>query len=364
LKLDINDLFKLGSNWHQFVPYSPEELSDRIQAITCHRAWAISSIKMERLLPYRYIWEIEAIIDSQQAGKEAGYEGVILQFLIWVERLDKLYLPPGLQLPEDLGSSLREAIGYCLRTPEYRNGARLYAAIFDERLRKRVRTKTDEFIWERLYPGTLFAPLGVFLEHMNRYKFVADTIGDYIFGTNEVLDLGCGLGYGAKHLATRLPGLQIFAVDRDSETLADAAKYYSADNITWVWDDVVGLGGYYADVIVCLELLEHMHRRAYPTRDDLLNTIIRLLNPGGIAFISTPNSESERRRNIRNPYHTCELTYDEFSGLLNRHFGEFVIGSLLCNNPLAQERCCIGFVPPKEHLSQVAGFIAICRNPR
>lgn len=123
----------------------------------------------------------------------------------------------------------------------------------------------------------------------------------------RILDLGCGTGYGTAELASALPG--VFAIDRispDPEARHPAAHFVRADA------NGIPLRAGCFDLVVSFQVIEHLVDPA-----PYLDTIARVLAPGGVALISTPNwLESDRE----NPFHVHEYAAGELSALLGRHF--------------------------------------------
>ena len=73
---------------------------------------------------------------------------------------------------------------------------------------------------------------GIQTDHRERYLFAAERMG------GRILDLGCGVGYGAAILADA-PGItDVVAVDRSQESLAYAKSHYHRPKITWIGADL------------------------------------------------------------------------------------------------------------------------------
>src|SRR6476620_9960902 len=86
----------------------------------------------------------------------------------------------------------------------------------------RVRSgRLAEFTGERVIPGQVDADL--LNEHMARYAFAAR-----LSRRKQVLDAGCGAGYGAAELARTAAG--VLGVDRSAEAIAFARAEYPAPN--------------------------------------------------------------------------------------------------------------------------------------
>lgn len=138
-----------------------------------------------------------------------------------------------------------------------------------------------------------------------------------------VLDLGCGTGYGAAELAAA--GLPVVGLDRVRP--APRARQAGA---RFVCGDLERLPFRAArfDRIVSFQVVEHL---ADPGR--YLSEMARLLRPGGIALLTTPNRlESDGE----NPYHLREYTGDELARVLSRHFERVELRGIHAHGPAAR----------------------------
>ncbi len=116
--------------------------------------------------------------------------------------------------------------------------------------------------------------------------------------TATVADLGCGEGLNLLAVCRRAPreGGRYIGVDLNRAALQRAANriaYRGYRNVELVVGDVLdtGLSEASADVILSSEVIEHLRD---PQR--LLQEIWRVLAPGGIAIITTPNLSNYPRR--------------------------------------------------------------------
>jgi 2-polyprenyl-6-hydroxyphenyl methylase/3-demethylubiquinone-9 3-methyltransferase len=105
----------------------------------------------------------------------------------------------------------------------------------------------------------------------------------------SALDVGCGAGLLAEPLA-RL-GAELTAIDAATELIAVAREHSSrmGIEIDYRAGDVQELEGQF-DLITCMEVIEHV---ADPAA--FLKSIARLLAPGGLLILSTPNATSWSR---------------------------------------------------------------------
>lgn len=138
-----------------------------------------------------------------------------------------------------------------------------------------------------------------------RHEVVYLRIADLVTGM-DVLEAGCGEGYGAHLLANHARSLH--ALDYDD---------YATGHVHAAYPDVPVLRANlvqlpYADesfdVVVSLQTIEHLWNQ-----EAFVAECLRVLRPGGTIVISTPNTLTFPPGNI---YHPKELTPDELRSLL------------------------------------------------
>jgi 2-polyprenyl-3-methyl-5-hydroxy-6-metoxy-1,4-benzoquinol methylase len=164
--------------------------------------------------------------------------------------------------------------------------------------------------FERIEPGRE-EWVAYYANHLCRYKFVADRLGE--LGNVRVLDAACGVGYGAKYLAERC-GASIFAVDNNPAALRIASTQFAHSTVTFCQDDCQTLAKCetYApfQAVVSLETLEHV-----PDASAFLEKCHRMLTHDGLLLISTPNS---RTSSSISSYHVKEYSAPELIALLTQ----------------------------------------------
>jgi len=168
------------------------------------------------------------------------------------------------------------------------------------------------------------------IEHLHRYALAKEFVNG-----KKVLDIACGEGYGSNLLAETAEMVQ--AVDIDESIIAKAKNKYARKNLSFVAGSVqkIPFDAASFDVVASFETLEHIS-----AHETMLTEIKRVLKPGGILLISTPDKKSySDKPGYSNPYHQKELSEEEFKLLLKKYFRyhEFYrqniyTASLLSNN--------------------------------
>ena len=171
-----------------------------------------------------------------------------------------------------------------------------------------------EFMRERYVPGT-WSKLAEY-EHMPRYRLACKLAPD-----KQVLDFGCGTGYGSAMLAEIADS--VTGLDIDSKAQIWARDCHHNPNLNFHQCD--DLGATFAprsfDLVTCFEMIEHVDQA---TQKATVASIARLLRDDGILIISTPNPDVTKLYGD-NPYHLREMTEREFLELLSEHFSHITI---------------------------------------
>ena len=160
---------------------------------------------------------------------------------------------------------------------------------------------------ERFYPELNGR---IALEHYHRYLLARDHVSG-----QRVLDVACGEGYGSVIMAS--VASSVVGMDIDSATIAAAQKRYNdAGPIEFVIGDCRSLPFPDAsfDAVVSFETIEHIR-----DHETFLAEIKRVLVPGGLLLMSTPNT-TKYAQDVQNPYHLRELNEDQFRALLSTSF--------------------------------------------
>jgi SAM-dependent methyltransferase len=162
---------------------------------------------------------------------------------------------------------------------------------------------------ERFDPASFHGEL-VEAEHLARYTWAAGAVAG-----REVLDAGCGEGYGCRMLVDLGGAARCVGVDVDPETIARARdKYRDRAEIIFETGDITSLPFADAsfDVATCFETIEHVGAQR-----EAVAELARVLRPDGLLLISSPNRDVYPPGN---PFHERELTAAEFERLLGASF--------------------------------------------
>lgn len=166
---------------------------------------------------------------------------------------------------------------------------------------------------ERLYVGATKTISESIKDHFDRYEFAKK----YLKPDFVVLDAACGTGYGSEILSgvvKKVVGLEI-----SDHALSWAKSHHQKNNIEFKkanLNNPIDLSNNYFDAVVSFETLEHVENQ-----DSLLSEFKRVLKPGGVLIISSPDREIiTEKGGARNEYHINELSKKEFVGLMKKYF--------------------------------------------
>ncbi len=128
--------------------------------------------------------------------------------------------------------------------------------------------------------------------------------------SSRVLEIGTGSGYGVEIIAPH--ATHFTTIDKHTA----AAEAITCENVEFIAATVPPLPfeDESFDCVISFQVIEHI-------KDDrsFVAEVQRVLRPGGIFVVSTPNITMSL---TRNPWHVREYTKEEFSALLEAQFAE------------------------------------------
>jgi SAM-dependent methyltransferase len=127
----------------------------------------------------------------------------------------------------------------------------------------------------------------------------------------QVLEAGCGEGYGADLIAD--VARNVIALDYDKLTVAHVRARYPRVDVRHGNLAALPLADASIDVVVNFQVIEHLW-----DQPQFVAECARVLRPGGLLLMSTPNriTFSPGRDTPINPFHTRELNAAELHQLL------------------------------------------------
>ncbi len=154
-----------------------------------------------------------------------------------------------------------------------------------------------------------------------RHEVVYQRLAGHCAG-RDVLEAGCGEGYGADLIAD--VARSVIGLDYDELTVAHARACYPRVDVRHGNLTALPLPDGSVDVIVNFQVIEHLW-----DQPRFVGECLRVLRPDGLLLMSTPNriTFSPGRDTPVNPFHTRELNADELTALLVD--GGFTVRSML-----------------------------------
>ena len=135
----------------------------------------------------------------------------------------------------------------------------------------------------------------------------------------EVLEAGCGEGYGADLIAG--VARRVTALDYDEATVAHVRARYPRVEVMHANLTELPLADQSVDVVVNFQVIEHLW-----DQPRFVSECARVLRPLGLLMVSTPNRITfyPGRDTPINPFHTRELNADELTRAVGRR--RFCVG--------------------------------------
>lgn len=145
---------------------------------------------------------------------------------------------------------------------------------------------------------------GIRRDHRARYEWARDLLLERR-PRGKIVDVACGIGYGAHLLAQA--GFNVLAIDRDAEAIAYGREHYAHPNLTFRVDDANALTNLQnCDVVTCFETIEHL---AHPL------LLLKELRAAPLLLASVPN-EDHFPHNGGIKFHHRHYTRAQFVDLL------------------------------------------------
>lgn len=150
----------------------------------------------------------------------------------------------------------------------------------------------------------------------HRYLFASEFVQ-----SRMVLDIGCGEGFGTFHLSTS--ARKVIGIDIDAAVIHRAASKYVKENLEFLHGSATSIpvrGDGVFDVITAFAAIEHL---TVVEQEQFLKEVKRLLKPGGLFLVSTPNKLLQDEKAGESGQNWFYI--DSFSQLLRRHFTNLVL---------------------------------------
>lgn len=155
--------------------------------------------------------------------------------------------------------------------------------------------------------------------YAQKHERPLELIADLLNPTDAVLDLGCGDGRLTALLASRVQ--LVVGLDNQLLPLRFARLLIQAENVRLCRGDGKALlfrAGVF-DTVTCFDMIEHIPQQQAQL---LIREVQRVLRPGGLFILTTPNRESLHHRlrgHELNPKHYHEYTLPELCEALCAH---------------------------------------------
>lgn len=149
-----------------------------------------------------------------------------------------------------------------------------------------------------------------------RYNELLDGFEKYK-STNRILDIGAGCGFFLKTAKKR--GWEVYGTEIDASVIGDC--FDSTINMSFGDINSIQFPANHFDVIVHIEVIEHINNP-----NEYVSEIYRILRPGGITYLTTPNFNAIHRYRLKGKYdiigypnHLCYYTTKTIKNLFATH---------------------------------------------
>ena len=141
----------------------------------------------------------------------------------------------------------------------------------------------------------------------NRCLYAYKATSDYVKG--NIIELGSGEGYGIQMLAPLAQ--RYLAVDKYD---TDISGHANVEFRKQLLPSLAGIADNSFDFAVTFQVIEHIQED-----NTFIKEIHRVLKPGGMLFLTTPNRPMSL---TRNPWHIREYTGVELAAIVGKSFGK------------------------------------------
>lgn len=177
-----------------------------------------------------------------------------------------------------------------------------------------------DFTGERFIPNQELMNDDIGFEHLHRYHSIAPLLKG-----KKVLDIACGEGYGTAIIAQF--ATSVVGVDVDTEVISAALDKYTTryPNVNFMAGSAsnMPLKDKLFDVVVSLETIEHL---SVEMQHHFMEEVKRVLLPGGILVMSTPDKEDYSDKfDHNNPFHLHEFYKAEYETFIKSFFNHLVV---------------------------------------
>lgn len=146
----------------------------------------------------------------------------------------------------------------------------------------------------------------VFQRSLLAYHYAASRV------RGRVLEIGTGSGYGIEVVAPVTD--HFLTVDKHAPESALVEAYPNVEFRQMRVPPLEGVASESVDCVISFQVIEHIKHDK-----EFVSEVWRVLRPGGLFVVSTPNGPMSL---TRNPWHVREYTAEEFDILLRGSFGE------------------------------------------
>jgi len=160
----------------------------------------------------------------------------------------------------------------------------------------------------------------IYQRHIVAYEFASKHI------RGRVLEVGSGEGYGINILAPFAD--EYVAIDKYQTQIPDSASNFKHVQFMQVNVPPLPFQEHSFDSVVTFQVIEHIDQDK-----EFVKEIYRVLKPGGVLILTTPNRTMSL---TRNPWHIREYTPTELKSLLEQNFSNTDIQGVFGNEKVME----------------------------